>query len=74
MLAKIFKYLQGRTTAFIAGFFIMGHILQWFHRLDGVYITYMGTLLGAIIGHSFKEDKHEQAMKDDKDGGDNGNK
>ena len=71
MLQKLFAWLQGRTTALIIGFFIIGNVLQWFHRLDGVYITYMGTLLGAAIGHSYKEDKHEQAMKD-KDGGTDG--
>jgi hypothetical protein len=73
MLQKLFNWLQGRTTAYIIGFFVMGNILQWVHKLDQTYIMFMGTLLGAAIGHSFKDDKHEQAMKD-KDGGDNAGK
>lgn len=62
MLDKLFKWAQGRTTAFTLGFFVTGNVLQWVHRLDTTYIAFMGALLGAIIGHSYKDDKHDQAM------------
>jgi undecaprenyl pyrophosphate phosphatase UppP len=64
VLDKTFAFLKGRTTAFCLAFFVVGNILQFLHRLDMTYITFMGTLLGAVIGHSYKEDKHEQAMKE----------
>ena len=56
MIQNFFKKLSGRTTAFCALFFVSGNVLQWAHRLDATYIAFMGTLLGAIIGHSVKED------------------
>jgi hypothetical protein len=48
--------LQGRTTAFLGGFFVMGHLMHFLHRLDGTYITFMTTLMGFVLGHSIKED------------------
>lgn len=56
--------LQGRSTALIFGFFIAGNILQWCHKLDQTYITYMGIMLAAVIGHSIKEDVHTAKMTD----------
>jgi hypothetical protein len=55
-LRKFFAWFQGRTTTFCILFFIMGNILQYQHRLDMTYITFMGTLMGIIVGHSVKED------------------
>lgn len=55
-LGRVFRILQGRSTGFFCAFFITGNVMHWFHRLDGTYVTYMGTLLGAVIGHSVKED------------------
>lgn len=48
---------MGRSTTFAAAFFVTGNLMHAFHRLDATYIGFMGTLLGAVIGHSFKEDK-----------------
>lgn len=53
---KLIDMARGRTTLFAAAFFVTGNVLHWFHRLDGTYITFMGTLLGFILGHSVKED------------------
>lgn len=59
-MQKLFDGLQGRTTAFIAGFFTMGNILQWFHRLDGMYITFMSMLMGFVLGHSVQENHYDK--------------
>jgi hypothetical protein len=56
MLSKVFAKLSGRTTAFCSAFFLTGHVLAWLHRLDATYIGFMVALLGAVIGHSVKED------------------
>lgn len=56
MLQKIFSALSGRTTAFSGAFFVTGNVLHWMHRLDATYISYMGVLMGFVIGHSIKED------------------
>ncbi len=55
MLAKLFAYLQGRHTAFAIAFFLSGNVLHWYHRLDTSYITFMGTLMGMVLGHSAQE-------------------
>ncbi len=56
MVQKIFSALSGRTTAFSGAFFAVGNVLHWLHRLDGTYISFMGVLMGFIVGHSIKED------------------
>lgn len=56
MLQKVFTALSGRTTAFSGAFFVAGNVLHFFHRLDATYISYMGVLMGFVIGHSIKED------------------
>lgn len=53
---KLFKWAQGRTTGFCIAFFLTGTLLQVFHRLDASYVSFMAVLLGAVIGHSIKED------------------
>ena len=53
---KLFHWCQGRSTTFCAMFFITGTGLHLLHRLDATYISFMGVLLGAVIGHSVKED------------------
>lgn len=55
MIRKAFAYLQGRHTAFAIAFFVSGNIFHWFHRLDTTYITFMGTLMGMVLGHSAQE-------------------
>ena len=59
--------LTARTTLFCGAFFISGHILHLLHRLDATYITFMGTLLGFIVGHSVSENL-KPPQKDDKPG------
>jgi len=33
--------------------FLIGSVLQWFHRLDPTFVMFAGTVLGAITGHAF---------------------
>jgi hypothetical protein len=56
MFQKLMTALAGRTTAFLAAFFVTGHVMHVLHRLDGTYITFMVTLMGFVLGHSVKED------------------
>lgn len=56
IITAIINALQGRTTTFLAGFFICGNILHWFHRLDATYITFLTVLMGYVLGHSIKDD------------------
>lgn len=64
---KLIDAARGRTTFFAGAFFLSGNVLHWFHRLDGTYITFMGTLMAVILGHSVKEDmtKPDDAKPDD---------
>lgn len=55
MLQKIFKYCQGRHTAFVFAFFLSGNVLHWFHRLDATYIGYMSALMTFVFGHALQE-------------------
>lgn len=57
LFARVTGYVQGRHTAFVLAFFLAGHVMHWYHRLDATYIAYMGTLMGFVLGHSIKEDK-----------------
>ena len=53
---KILQITHGRTTAFFIAFFLAGHAMAWFGKLTQVYVAYMLTLGGLVLGHSIKED------------------
>ncbi len=53
---RVLQITQGRTTAFFIAFFITGHVMAVLHLLTPVYVGYMGTLGGLVLGHSIKED------------------
>ena len=55
-LHKCVDALYGRTTTFCVAFFAMGNVLHFLHRLDWMYIGFMSTLMGFVVGHSVKED------------------
>ncbi len=55
-LGKVFSFLQGRTTGFLISFFAIGNLLQWLHRLDATYISFMLAFMSCVVGHSIKED------------------
>jgi hypothetical protein len=55
VFSKLTSYLQGRHTLFAVAFFVMGHVMHWYHRLDASYIAYMATLMGFVLGHSVKQ-------------------
>lgn len=52
---KVLQITHGRTTAFFIAFFIAGHAMACFGKLTPVYVAYMGTLGGLILGHSVQE-------------------
>jgi hypothetical protein len=52
---KVLRITQGRSTAFFIAFFIAGHAMAYFGKLTPVYVAYMGTLGGLILGHSVQE-------------------
>jgi hypothetical protein len=56
LLKRVLTWTQGRTTAFCTAFFVSGNVFAWYGKLTLVYVSFMGTLLGAVLGHSVKED------------------
>lgn len=63
MFKAILEKLQGRHTAAVCFFSMVGTALQVFHRLDSTYITFVTVMMGFVLGHSVKEDYF--AKKDD---------
>jgi hypothetical protein len=57
---NVLQITQGRTTAFLIGFFISGNAMAWTGKLTTVYIGFMATLGGLVLGHSIKEDLAEK--------------
>ena len=55
MLQKLFKWTQGRHTAFAVYFALVGTALQWFHRLDPNFIMLIASVQAFVLGHSVKE-------------------
>lgn len=53
---KVMQITHGRTTAFFIAFFISGNVLAYIGKLTPVYVGFMGTLGGLVLGHSVKED------------------
>lgn len=53
---KLLQVAHGRTTAFFIAFFISGNVLAFLGKLTPVYVGFMGTLGGLVLGHSIKED------------------
>jgi hypothetical protein len=54
--SKILQVTHGRTTAFLIAFFVSGNVLAYIDKLTPVYVAFMGTLGGLVLGHSIKED------------------
>lgn len=52
---NIFKALEGRHTAFCVGFFVMGNVMHFMHRLDATYLSFLGILMGFVLGHATQE-------------------
>ena len=71
---KFTDSLQGRTTTFLLLFFVVGNVLQFLGKLNLTYVTFFTAFMGAVIGHSLKEDINPTASPttnaaDVKDGG-----
>ncbi|MBZ5700241.1 MAG: hypothetical protein LAN84_00180 [Acidobacteriia bacterium] len=56
LCGKLLQITRGRTTAFFIAFFIAGHAMALLGKLTPVYVGFMGTLGGLVLGHSIKED------------------
>jgi len=52
---KLLRITHGRTTAFFIAFFLAGHAMALAGKLTPVYVAYMGTLGGLVLGHSIQE-------------------
>jgi hypothetical protein len=52
---KVLQVTHGRTTAFFIAFFIAGHAMAVYGKLTAVYVGFMGTLGGLVLGHSIQE-------------------
>jgi hypothetical protein len=57
---KVLSITHGRTTAFFISFFISGHVMAWFGKLNPSYVAFMASLGTLVVGHSFKEDWAEK--------------
>jgi len=60
---KILAITHGRSTAFFIAFFIAGHGMHLAGKLTPVYVAYMGTLGGLVLGHAVQE--NIMAVKND---------
>jgi hypothetical protein len=52
---QFLKITRGRSTAFFAAFFVAGTTLACFGKLTPVYVAFVGTLGGLVVGHSIQE-------------------
>jgi hypothetical protein len=52
---KILQLTHGRSTAFFIAFFIAGHTMAILGKLTPVYVGFMATLGGLVLGHSIQE-------------------
>jgi hypothetical protein len=52
----LLEITHGRTTAFFIAFFIAGHAMALAGKLTTIYVAYLATLGGLVLGHSVKED------------------
>ena len=52
---KVLQVTHGRTTAFFIAFFLAGHAMALLGKLTPVYVGFMGTLGGLVLGHSIQE-------------------
>jgi hypothetical protein len=57
---KVLSITHGRTTAFFISFFVAGHAMAYLGKLTPVYVGFMGTLGGLVLGHSIKEGVEER--------------
>jgi hypothetical protein len=58
----VFNALQGRTTAFLVFFAIIGTVFHLLHRLDATYMSFVGLIMGFVLAHSVKDDIQTKAM------------
>jgi hypothetical protein len=62
VLQKLFKFTQGKHTAFAVAFFAAGNVFHYLGKLDQTYVLFMTSLLGLVLGHSIKDDYHGREM------------
>lgn len=52
---QFLEIMHGRSTAFFVAFFVAGTTLACFGKLTPVYVAFVGTLGGLVVGHSLQE-------------------
>jgi hypothetical protein len=52
---KVLQIMHGRSTAFFVAFFVAGTSMAWVGKLTPVYVAFVGTLGGLVVGHSIQE-------------------
>jgi hypothetical protein len=53
LIDKALSNMKDYHLPMAGGMFLIGTVMQWFHKLDMAYVAYAGTILGAITGHAF---------------------
>ena len=41
----------------LSGIFLVGSVIDWFHRLDPTYVTFTGLVISAVTGHAIFSSK-----------------
>jgi hypothetical protein len=59
---RLFAWCQGKTGFFLIFWAVNAVIFHWFHRLDGSFTSFFTIFMAATVAHSYKDDKHQQAM------------
>lgn len=57
---RLLEITHGRSTAFWIAFFVCGHVMALTGKLTAVYVGFMATLGGLVLGHSAKDDYFSQ--------------
>jgi hypothetical protein len=63
IMGKIFTFAKGRHTFFALFFAIAGTTLAAFGKLTDSYALMITAIQALVAFHSYKEDKHYEAMK-----------
>ncbi len=56
IIGKMLIVLQGKTTAWLCSFFIVGHVLAFLGKLQPTYVAFMLAFMSIVLGHSIKDD------------------
>jgi hypothetical protein len=60
IVGKLIEVAQGKTTAWLAAFFVIGNVLAYVDKLSSTYVAFMAMFMSIVLGHSIKEDYFKQ--------------